>query len=64
MKLKLYKPKIHLALTSFILGLLLLPGSFLTAQDNPDSTAQTADEPVDKKNKAGKKYFSKCLDHR
>jgi len=57
MKLKLYKPKFHFVLTSILLGLLLLPGSFLIAQNTTDSTAQTADEPVIKKLKPVKNTF-------
>jgi hypothetical protein len=57
MKLKLYKPKIYLALTSFLLGLLLLPGSFIMAQDNPDTTVQATDEPGVKKIKPVRIHF-------
>ena len=64
MKLKLYKPKNHFALRSFLWSLLLIPGSVIVAQDNPDTTAQATDEPVVKKNKASKEYLPECMDNR
>ena len=40
MTLKLYIPKILVVLTAMFISLLFLPGSYLAAQDNPDSTEQ------------------------